>query len=73
MKPMFIEDSSFFDVFLQSWGFVFEHFRGICACVTDQSTNSEEYTKFEHVFLDLLVRSFRLLYFKQSFIRFTFS
>ena len=49
MKPVFVEDPLFLSIFLHICGSDFAHAHGIPASVTDQGTNSEEYTKFEHV------------------------
>ena len=44
-----MEDPSFFVGFSRLWGFDFALARGISSSVTDQGTNSKEYTKVEHV------------------------
>ena len=74
MKPMFIEDPSFLYFFLQIWGSDFAHAHGILASVTDQGTNSEEYTKIEHVISGFANSKFPfVIILAKLFFRFTFS
>ena len=71
---MLIEDCSFFVIFLHWWGFNFVHARGIPASVTDQGTNSEEYTKVEHVISGLASSKLpAVIIQKKLFFLFTFS
>ena len=49
MKPVFVEDHSILSLFLHLCGSDFAHAHLIPASATDQCTDSEEYTKFEHV------------------------
>ena len=73
MKPMFIEDPSLWN-FLQLWSSIFSHAHGILASVTDQCTNSEEYTIVEHVISGLTNSKFpSVIILAKLFFRFTFS
>ena len=49
MKRMFVEDPSVLAFFLQTLDSDVALAHGIPASVTDHGTNSEEYTKVEHV------------------------
>ena len=73
MKPMFIEDPSLWN-FLQLWSSNFAHAHGIPVIVADQGTNSEEYTKVEHVISGLTNSKFpSVIILAKLFFCFTFS
>ena len=66
--------SFLFVIFLQLWGSDFAHVHGIPASVTVQRTNSEEYTKVEHVISGFTSLKFlSVIILTKLFFCFTFS